>query len=89
MADEERYIIRAKDLQKKFGGFVDVDGISFHLAPGECLGLLGPNGAGKTSTIRMTCGLLAPTQGQARVAGIDVAAEPEKAQQNIGYLSDF
>jgi ABC-2 type transport system ATP-binding protein len=51
--------------------------------------LIGPNGAGKTTTIRMTCGLLEPTQGEVRVAGVDVLREPERAQGYIGYLSDF
>lgn len=48
-----QYIVEAEHLRKIFGEFTAVNGISFHLLPGECVGLLGPNGAGKTSTIRM------------------------------------
>ncbi len=66
-----------------------VEDLSLTIPPGEIFGLIGPNGAGKTTTIRMACGLLAPTLGRALIAGVDVAEEPERAQQNIGYLSDF
>ena len=82
-------MIELTNLRKEYDNTLAVDDLNLTIGEGEIYGLIGPNGAGKTSTIRMTCGLLAPTQGQARVAGIDVAAEPEKAQQNIGYLSDF
>ena len=66
-----------------------VEDLSLKIPQGEIFGLIGPNGAGKTTTIRMACGLLAPTLGRARIAGVDVAEEPERAQQHIGYLSDF
>lgn len=67
-----RLIIEAKDLKKDFGGFTAVDGISFHLHSGECLGLLGPNGAGKTSTIRMIYGFSPLTSGILKVFGSDI-----------------
>ena len=76
-----------RDLVKRFGDFTAVDGISFEASRGEIFGFLGPNGAGKSTTIRMLCGLLRPTSGQALVAGLDVAREPEKVRQNIGYMS--
>jgi len=66
-----------------------VEDLSLNIPQGEIFGLIGPNGAGKTTTIRMACGLLAPTLGRALIAGVDVAQEPERAQQHIGYLSDF
>jgi ABC-2 type transport system ATP-binding protein len=74
-------------LVKRFGRFVAVDGVTFDTARGEIFGFLGPNGSGKSTTIRMLCGLLRPTSGRARVAGIDVAADPEAVRQHIGYMS--
>jgi len=76
-----------RDLVKKFGDFVAVDHINLEARRGEIFCFLGPNGAGKSTTIRMLCGLLHPTSGRASVAGIDVAREPEKVRQRIGYMS--
>ena len=76
-----------EDLVKRFGDFCAVDHISFQARKGEIFGFLGPNGAGKSTTIRMLCGLLHPTSGVASVAGIDVAKQPERVRQNIGYMS--
>ncbi len=75
------------NLVKRFGDFVAVDHISLETQKGEILGFLGPNGAGKSTTIRMLCGLLKPTSGNALVAGYDVAKKPEAVRQNIGYMS--
>ena len=77
----------AEDLVKRFGDFTAVDRISFETRRGEVFGFLGPNGAGKSTTIRMLCGLLRPSEGRARVAGFDVAREPETVRQHIGYMS--
>jgi len=74
-------------LVKRFGSFVAVDHIDLETRKGEVFGFLGPNGAGKSTTIRMLCGLLRPTSGRATVAGFDVARDPEKVRQNIGYMS--
>ena len=76
-----------ENLVKKFGGFVAVDRLNLTVRKGEVFGFLGPNGAGKSTTIRMLCGLLKPTAGQAAVAGFDVAHDPESVRQNIGYMS--
>ncbi len=76
-----------KDLVKRFGDFTAVDRISLEARRGEIFGFLGPNGAGKSTTIRILCGLLRPTSGEALVAGIDVARRPEDVRQNIGYMS--
>ena len=79
--------VEVKDLVKTFGDFVAVDHISFQVGKGEIFGFLGPNGAGKSTTIRILCGLLAPSGGSASVAGFDVAKEPETVRRNIGYMS--
>lgn len=76
-----------RNLSKRFGKFVAVDDVSLEVQPGEIFGFLGPNGAGKSTTIRILCGLLAPTQGTATVAGFDVAREPEQVKLSIGYMS--
>jgi len=76
-----------ENLAKRFGDFTAVDRISLETRKGEIFGFLGPNGAGKSTTIRMLCGLLQPTSGRAIVAGYDVAREPERVRQNIGYVS--
>ncbi len=75
------------DLVKSFGDFTAVDRISFAAYPGEVFGFLGPNGAGKSTTIRILCGLLSPTSGSAKVAGMDVSRQPEEVRQKIGYMS--
>ncbi|HZW35479.1 MAG TPA: ABC transporter ATP-binding protein [Candidatus Deferrimicrobiaceae bacterium] len=79
--------VTARDLEKRFGEFVAVDRISFDVRRGEIFGFLGPNGAGKSTTIRMLCGLLAPTSGEATVAGFDLRTETEAIKQHIGYMS--
>jgi ABC-2 type transport system ATP-binding protein len=80
-------VIEVEELTRRFGTFTAVDRVSFTVAQGEIFGYLGANGAGKSTTIRMLCGLLAPTAGRARVAGIDVAARPEAVKRSIGYMS--
>src|SRR5258708_10510624 len=72
---------------KRFDDFVAVDDVSMRVKPGEIFGFLGPNGAGKSTTIRILCGLLAPTSGHALVGGIDVIANPEAVKHHIGYMS--
>jgi ABC-2 type transport system ATP-binding protein len=79
--------IEAHDLTRRFGTFTAVDRISFTVSTGEVFGFLGANGAGKTTAIRILTGLLAPTSGNARVAGHDVYTESEAIKQRIGYMS--
>lgn len=80
-------VVEVTDLERRFGDFRAVAGISFSVRKGEIFGFLGPNGAGKSTTIRMLCGLLAPTGGSGRVAGFDVVRETEKIKTRIGYMS--
>ncbi|MCB0852157.1 MAG: ABC transporter ATP-binding protein [Bacteroidetes bacterium] len=79
--------IQVENLTKKFGTFTAVDDISFEVGEGEIFGFLGANGAGKTTAIRMLCGLLAPTSGEAIVAGYQIGRQTEKVKRNIGYMS--
>lgn len=79
--------IEVSHLSRRFGSFKAVSDVSFSVEAGEIFGYLGANGAGKSTTIRMLCGLLSPTEGQARVAGFDVAREPERVKSGIGYMS--
>ena len=80
-------VITANNLTKKFGDFTAVDHISFDVHKGEIFGFLGANGAGKTTAMRMLCGLLFPTSGEATVAGYDVYRQNEKIKKSIGYMS--
>jgi len=75
------------DLSRNFGKFVAVDRVNFSIKYGEIFGFLGSNGAGKSTTIRMLCGILAPSGGTARVAGFDVNTNPEDIKKSIGYVS--
>jgi ABC-2 type transport system ATP-binding protein len=79
--------IHTRALRKVFGTLVAVDSLDLDVARGEVFGLLGPNGSGKTTTIRMLCGLLAPTSGEAVVVGLDVRREAEALRSRIGYMS--
>ena len=79
--------ISVNKLTKTFGKFTAVDGISFNVKKGEIFGFLGANGAGKTTTIRMLCGILTPTSGDALVAGYSIMKETNKAKSRIGYMS--
>ena len=79
--------IVVRGLTRRFGGFIAVDNVSFDVRRGEIFGFLGSNGAGKSTTIRMLCGLLAPTSGTATVGGIDVTHDPEGVKRRIGYMS--
>ena len=80
-------VIYTNKLTKKFGDFVAANELSFEVQPGEIFGFLGANGAGKTTAMRMLCGLLVPSSGEAHVAGFDVYKQREKIKQNIGYMS--
>ncbi|HKJ82356.1 MAG TPA: ABC transporter ATP-binding protein [Ignavibacteriaceae bacterium] len=79
--------IEVKELSKIFGDFKAVDKVSFSVETGEVFGFLGANGAGKSTTIRMLCGILEPSDGDALVSGFSIMNEPDKVKQNIGYMS--
>jgi ABC-2 type transport system ATP-binding protein len=79
--------VEMRELVKRFGDFVAVDHVTMDVRRGEIFGFLGPNGAGKSTTIRMLCGLLAPTSGSAKVGGLDVGTQSELIKQRIGYMS--
>ncbi len=76
-----------KDLTRRFGDFVAANRINLKVNKGEIFGFLGPNGAGKSTTIRMLCGLLAPTSGTGTVAGFDIRTQAEEIKRHIGYMS--
>ena len=86
------FSVEAEGLVKQFGTkaavTTAVDNISVRVREGEFFGFLGPNGAGKSTTIRMLCGLLKPTAGRVRVAGIDLAAHPLEVKRIIGVLPE-
>jgi ABC-2 type transport system ATP-binding protein len=79
--------LEVRELTKRFGRFVAVDRLTFDVAEGEVFGLLGSNGAGKSTAIRILCGLLSATAGEARVLGIDVLSEPERVKRVLGYMT--
>jgi ABC-2 type transport system ATP-binding protein len=80
--------VEVQNLTVKFGDFTAVNDITFQVGRGEIFGFLGANGAGKTTTIRVLCGLLKPTAGRARVAGLDFETSEAVAIKNkVGYMS--
>lgn len=85
MADD--YAIEIHHLTKKFGDFTAVNDVSFNVVKGQIFGFLGPNGSGKSTTIRMLCGLLAPTSGQAIVNGYEIGKQSQQVKRTIGYMS--
>jgi ABC-2 type transport system ATP-binding protein len=85
MTDPARIITH--NLTRRFGSFTAVDHVTFQVQRGEVFGFLGSNGSGKSTTIRMLCGLLAPSEGEARVAGLDVRTQASQISAHIGYMS--
>lgn len=82
-------MIKIQGLTKRYGELTALDNLNLEISPGEVFGLLGPNGAGKTTTVKLICGLLKPSAGQANVGGINIQEEPEKAKKIIGLVPDF
>jgi ABC-2 type transport system ATP-binding protein len=80
-------IIEVHGLTRRFGDHVAVDNVTFSVDEGEVFAFLGPNGSGKSTTIRMLCGILAPSAGVGRVLGFDIATDGERIKQSIGYMS--
>ena len=74
-------------LSRHFGSIEAVSGVTFQVLRGELFGIVGPNGAGKTTTLRMLAGVLRPTAGDARIADVSVARDPEGVKRHIAYMS--
>jgi len=81
------FMIECENLTRRFGHFTAVDHVSLKVAKGSIFGFLGPNGSGKSTVIRMLCGLLEPSEGQARIAGFDVTNQTDAIKHLIGYMS--
>lgn len=79
--------VRLTGLTRRFGTAPAVDALTLEVAPGELFGLVGPDGAGKTTTLRMLAGVLAPTEGDARVCGVSIAENPEGAKPHLAYMA--
>lgn len=83
----DKTMIEVVNLRKTFGDLVAIEDVSLRVKKGQIYGILGPNGAGKSTTIRMLCGVITPTSGQAWVNGLDVYKEAESIKKQIGYMS--
>lgn len=81
------YTVEALNLVKRYGNFYAVKNNTFHIKKGEIFGLLGPNGAGKSTSFKMMCGLAKPTEGTARIMGIDIVEHPSQARAHLGYMA--
>ena len=80
-------IVSTNNLTRRFGDFTAVDSVTMDVRRGEIFGFLGANGAGKTTMIRMLCGLLEPSGGEATIAGFDIYRDSEEIKKRIGYMS--
>ena len=80
-------IIQARGLTRKFGHLTALERLNLEVAPGEIFGLVGPDGAGKTTTLRLFSGLLDPTEGEVRIAGLDVTKHTGEVRDRIGYMA--
>jgi ABC-2 type transport system ATP-binding protein len=81
-------MIELRSVTKRYGSFTAVNGIDLDVPRGELFGFLGPNGAGKTTTLRMIAGILRPSSGSVRIAGIDLATQSVEAKQKLGFIPD-
>ena len=79
--------IRARGLTRRFGALVAVDHVDLDVPRAQVYGFLGPNGSGKTTTIRMLCGLLAPSEGEIEVLGLRIPEQAEALRRRIGYMT--
>lgn len=80
-------VIDVRNLSRRFGSLVAVNDVSFQVRRGAIFGLLGPNGSGKSTIIRMLCGVLEPSGGEASVLGFDASRESEAIKRRVGYMS--
>jgi ABC-2 type transport system ATP-binding protein len=81
-------VVEIRELTKKYGSFLALDGLTLSVERGQILGFIGPNGAGKTTTIKILVGLARPTSGTATVAGIDCVSQARKVKRLVGYMPD-
>ena len=81
-------MIEARNLEKRYGDFSALDGVSFDCATAECFGVIGHTGAGKTTLLKCLAGLIQPTSGSLVIDGIDVLADPVALKARLGYLSE-
>lgn len=81
-------MIEVRNLTKDYGARRAIDALSFSVNKGEVVGFLGPNGAGKSTTMKIITGFMAPSDGQALVAGFDVFENPLEVKKRIGYLPE-
>ena len=84
--DSRETTLFAKGLKKTYGDFEAVKGVDFEVYRGECFGFLGPNGAGKTTTMKMIYGVAVPTDGELKVAGLDVRRFEREVKRRIGVV---
>jgi ABC-2 type transport system ATP-binding protein len=87
MNDSQGFAVETLDLTKRFDQITAVDRLRLCIRKGEMFGLVGPDGAGKTTTIRMLCGILLPSSGEARILGRDLVGDADRIKRDIGYLS--
>lgn len=80
--------IAVEEVRKAYGTAEALAGVTLEVARGEVFGYVGPNGAGKTTTLKIVAGLIRPTSGRVRVAGIDVVERPLEAKARVGYLPE-
>src|SRR5579859_6174320 len=81
-------MIELNDVSKSYGTKTAVRNLSLRIEAGELFAFLGPNGAGKTTTIKLMCGLLFPTSGSIRIAGLDLASQGDDARRLLSYVPD-
>jgi ABC-2 type transport system ATP-binding protein len=81
-------MIELRNIAKTYGNYTALHQLNLSVPAGEVFGFIGPNGAGKTTTIKIIGGILAPTEGTVRIAGIDMARDPVAAKQRIGFIPD-
>lgn len=85
---QEKTAIQVTHLTKSFGQVKAIDSVSFAVQSGQIVGFLGPNGAGKSTTMRILCGLLEASSGEAKICGISVASHPAETKRRIGYMPE-
>jgi len=88
MTESSKTMIRARNLSKFYGPFVAIKNVSFAIPEGQIVAFLGPNGAGKSTTLKILSGYLAPSEGEAAIAGINVRDQRQAAAEKLGYLPE-